>query len=122
MISFRLNSVPARIISWILAATIAVLSLVPPDLRPETGVPHHFEHFLIYAAMAAAFGFAYERSAIALATILVVFCALIEIAQLFVPGRHARFVDFGTDALATCFGLAIASVLKMFSSRCTHST
>ena len=122
MISFRLNSVPARVVAWILALTIAILSIVPPDLRPETGVPHYFEHFLIYAAMAAAFGFGYERSPNALATILVAFCALIEIVQLFVPGRHARLLDFVIDALATCFGLAVASVLKIFYRRATHGT
>jgi len=121
MISLRLNSVPAHIVAWILAVTIAVLSLVPPDLRPETGVPHYFEHFLLYAAMAAAFGFGYERGANALAAMLVAFCALIEIMQLFVPGRHARLLD-SIDALAICLGLAVASVLKLLDSRTSHGT
>jgi VanZ family protein len=120
MISRRLNSVAARVVAWILAVTVAVLSIVPPELRPETGVPHYFEHFLIYAAMAAAFGLGYERSANALATILVAFCGLIEILQLFVPGRHARLLDFAIDAVATCFGVAVASFLKMLYRRTTH--
>ena len=62
MIVFRLNSVPARVSAWILAVAIAVLSVVPPELRPDTGVPHYFEHFLVYAAMGAAFGIGYRWS------------------------------------------------------------
>jgi hypothetical protein len=49
-----------RIVAWSLAATIVILSLVPSELRPETGVPHLFEHFLIFAVTGAAFGLGYE--------------------------------------------------------------
>ena len=50
----------AKIASWTLAAAIIILSVVPPSLRPETGVPHELEHFLIYAITGFAFGIAYE--------------------------------------------------------------
>ena len=42
-----------RIVAWSLAATIVVLSLVPSELRPETGFPHILEHFFIFAATGA---------------------------------------------------------------------
>jgi len=50
----------ARIAAWGLATAIIVLSVVPPGLRPETGVPHSLEHFLIYAVTGCAFGLVYS--------------------------------------------------------------
>jgi VanZ family protein len=113
MILFRPNSGLPRIIAWIWGVTVAVVSIVPPELRPESGVPHYFEHFLAYAALGAAFGLGYVRSPNTLAILLVAYCALIETAQIFVPGRHARLFDFATDALAACFGVALVSVVRM---------
>jgi VanZ family protein len=34
---------------------------------------------------------------------------VIEILQLWAPGRHARFEDFAVDALAACVGLTITA-------------
>jgi VanZ family protein len=96
---------PARFVAWALACAIIVLSTVPPDLRPATPLPHNAEHFGIFWATGFAFGLGYRRRNVLLATLLVSFAAAIEIAQLFVPGRHARLDDFIVDALAICIGL-----------------
>jgi hypothetical protein len=37
----------ARGVGRSLAATIVVLSVIPPAFRPETATPHNVEHFLI---------------------------------------------------------------------------
>lgn len=100
----------ARIAAWSLAVAIVVLSLVPPVLRPETGVPHNLEHFLIFVATGVAFGLAYDVRLALLTIKLVSFAAAIEIAQLSVPGRHARLSDFAVDAVSICAG-AIAGSL-----------
>ena len=89
-----------RIAAWSLAGAIVVLSLLPPSLRPETGQPHILEHFLIFAATGAAFGLGYEARRGILTIQLIMFAGAIEIAQLFVPGRHARLSDFLVDAVA----------------------
>jgi VanZ family protein len=99
-----------RIAAWALAAAIAILSLVPPALRPGTGAPHSVEHFTIFAATGFAFGLGYRDRHHLLAVLLVIFSGSIEIAQLFVPGRHARLSDFIIDAIAACIGLIIASL------------
>ena len=92
-----------RISAWFLAAAIIVFSLVPSHLRPVTDVPHALEHFVIFAATGIAFGLGYgPRYSIAIA--LVIFAGAIEIAQLSVPGRHARLSDFIVDAFAACIG------------------
>jgi VanZ family protein len=100
----------ARIAAWLLSATIVVASLVPPELRPTTDAPHDLEHFAIYAATGLAFGLGYgPRYPVTIA--MVIFAGAIEVAQLFVPGRHARLSDFIVDALAACIGLAASHVL-----------
>ena len=108
----------AKIASWTLAAAIIILSVVPPSLRPETGVPHDIEHFLIFAATGFAFGIAYELQYAVLAILLALFAGSVEIAQLFVPGRHARFSDFIVDAIAMCAG-ALAVMLRPKPVRAT---
>jgi VanZ family protein len=102
----------ARIAAWGLAAVIVILSLVPPTLRPETAAPHSLEHFLIFAATGCAFGLGYKRRHDLLAIFLIIFSGAVEIAQLFVPGRHARLSDFVIDAVAACIGLVMASLLS----------
>jgi hypothetical protein len=104
-----------RIAAWALAAAIVILSLVPPTLRPETGAPHSLEHFTIFAATGFAFGLGYKRWHHLLAILLVIFSSAIEIAQLFVPGRHARLGDLIIDALAVCIGVVMASLLARFA-------
>jgi hypothetical protein len=97
----------ARIATWILVATIIVLSVVPPGLRPQTGAPHALEYLAIFSATGLAASLGYQRKHISLAILLVIFAAFVEIIQLFVPGRHARFSDFAVDAFAAIFGLMI---------------
>jgi VanZ family protein len=100
----------ARLSAWLLAASIIIVSVVPPWLRPETNLPHHFEHFGVFCATGAAFMFGYSQRALKLAVALVGFAGFIEIVQIFVPGRHARLTDFIVDAAALPVGMAIASL------------
>ena len=111
MIEFRPSVLLlARVAAWSLAAAIVALSVLPPDLRPETGIPHNFEHFSIYSVAGLAFGLGYDRKPVLTAILLLIFTGSIEIAQLFVPGRHARLSDFIVDAFAMCVGLVLTSL------------
>jgi hypothetical protein len=76
-----------RVAAWLLVATIAALSLVPPSWRPVTGAGHGLEHIAIFLATGLAFGLGH-----------------------FVPGRHARMSDFVIDAASACIGVAVALV------------
>jgi VanZ family protein len=107
----------ARIAAWSIAAGIAVLSVAPAALRPETGAPNKLEHFLIYFAAGFAFGLGYRFARALLAILSVMFCGCIEVLQLFVPGRHARLSDFIVDALAMCVGLMTTSLMRNIRQR-----
>jgi VanZ family protein len=104
----------ARVLAWSLAVAILVLSIVPPRFRPETDVPHHFEHLLIFLAAGITFGYGYGRRPFLLGLALVLFAGLVEVTQLFVPGRHARMSDFMVDAASLGVGVLLAS---LFGSR-----
>jgi VanZ family protein len=106
----------ARVGGWTLVAAIVILSAVPATLRPETGMPHHLEHFAIYWATGLAFALGYSLTPL-LATFLVVFSGAVEILQLFVPGRHARLSDFMVDALASVLGLMTVLLVAQMRNR-----
>jgi VanZ family protein len=99
-----------RVAAWFLATLITVLSLAPPSLRPETGTPHNFEHFAVFYITGFAFGIGYDRNRRLLSLTLVAFAATIELAQIFVPERHARVSDFIVDAAAACIGVLLAAL------------
>ena len=103
-------SVSAAFVALGLATAIVALSVVPPSLRPETGLPHGIEHFVIYWATGLAFALGSELKPGLLATRLVFFSGAVEIAQLFVPGRHARLIDFIVDGLAITVGVIAGSL------------
>lgn len=107
----------ARAFAWCFAGAIVILSLVPPALRPETGAPHDLEHFIPYFVTGVAFSLGYPRKTSLLAAYLIVFCGLVELTQMLVPGRHARLSDFMVDALAVVLGVAIVLVLPARSEQ-----
>ena len=100
-----------QVVAWLLILAIVMLSLGPPSTRPATGAGHNLEHLLIFVAMGAAFGLGYPRRFLLLPVALLAFTGAIEVAQMMVPGRHARLSDFLTDATATCVGIGFSFVL-----------
>ena len=101
--------VAARIVAWLLALAILVLSVVPAELRPVTGIPHDIEHFGIFVATGFAFGLGYAPRYVALAMAMLIFAGAIETLQSFVPGRYALLSDFFLNTLALLYGVAAAT-------------
>lgn len=100
-----------RIIAWILAAAVAFATLGPPTYRPHSELGQDGEHALAFILVGLAFGLAYGRNRWATVAVSVVMIGMLEILQLWMPGRHARLQDFVVDALAACVGLALAAGL-----------
>src|SRR5262245_13381438 len=98
----------SRVTAWVLLLAIIFLSVSPPTYRPVTRVGHGAEHFLIYLALGFTLGLGYANNRRLLAPSLVAFAAAIELAQLFVPGRHARVLDFVIGAVAGCLGIVLS--------------
>ena len=100
-----------RLFAWLLAAAITFATLGPARFRPHSELGQDGEHALAFVLLGLAFGIAYTRNRLLTAVIAVAGIGLIEILQLWAPGRHARLEDFVVDALAACAGLAIAAAL-----------
>src|SRR5579871_2121191 len=92
----------ARVVAWFALTAIVLLSVVPPSHRPTTFFPHRIEHAGIFLFDGLAFGITYCGYEWLASIGAVVFCAGIELAQLIIPGRHARLSDFVIDAAAMC--------------------
>src|ERR1700688_3639250 len=98
-----------RLFAWLLAAAVTFATLGPPRFRPHSNFGHDGEHALAFVLLGLAFGRAYTRNRLLTPAIAVVMIGVIEILQLWAPGRHARLEDFVVDALAACVGLGIAT-------------
>ena len=101
----------ARIIAWLAAAAIMLMTLVPPRFRLVTGVPHNIEHLIAFVLVGAAFGWAYPRRRFHIAVFGVAALGVIELLQTVVPGRHGRLIDLVVNALGFCAGIAAAQIL-----------
>ena len=97
-----------QVAGWLLILAIIVLSLGPPSTRPITGAGHNFEHLLIFLVTGLAFGLGYLRWFWSVGMGLLIFAAVIEVSQIFVPGRHARLSDFLVDAAASSLGVGLS--------------
>ena len=110
-----------RLIAWLLAAAIVFATLGPPQYRPHAAITHDGEHALAFILLGLAFALAYPRQRILAAGISVVSIGVLELLQLFVPGRHARLEDFVVDALAALAGFAIAAMTGWLLRSQLHS-
>jgi VanZ family protein len=102
--------------AWGSLAAIGALSMVSPSLRPVTALPHDVEHAAIFALAGLAVALGYSRHAVRHMIMLTAFSAAVELAQLFVPGRHARISDFLVDAAAACAGVLLALAHMRFTT------
>src|SRR5882757_8407244 len=106
-----------RIIAWLLTAAVTFATLGPAWLRPHSDLGQDSEHALAFVLVGLAFGLAYPRRRVLTAGIAVVLIGVLEMLQLWRPGRHARQEDFVVDALAACAGIAVAAMLDWLARR-----
>jgi VanZ family protein len=100
-----------RLVAWLLAAAVTFATLGPSHYRPEApAITHDGEHALAFVLLGLAFALAYPKQRWSVAGLAVVLIGVLELLQLFVPGRHARLEDFVVDALAALAGFALAAV------------
>jgi VanZ family protein len=100
-----------------MVVAIAVSSVVPQYDRVTTFLPQYVEHLLAFIILSAAFGLAYPFRFLAQTVALLLFAAVIELAQLWAPGRHARWSDFFVDVLGLCGGIGLAYLVTRRTDR-----
>jgi VanZ family protein len=109
-----------KIAGALAVVAFAVLSLVPRELRPHTGAPEFLEHVAAYALAGAllTLGYGKRRQPLTIVLSLSLYAAILEIAQIWAPGRNPKFIDF----VASSAGALMGSVLAWIGLRATRLT
>ncbi|MGA7325677.1 MAG: VanZ family protein [Rhodomicrobium sp.] len=104
-----------RLAPWLCVPAIAILSLVPGQARPHTGLPGQAEHFLAYFMTAILLGIQVRNltSRITLAFALCAYAAMLETLQIWIPGRSAQIIDFGASSSGALAGIIFSALLSL---------
>ena len=104
----------ARSAAFLALLAIGVLSLLPGDARPDLSpFPGQVQHVVAYA-VATVFlvaAFSEKISAFRIVALLTAYGSVLEIGQLWVPGRTARLTDIGADLLGAVIGALIGAFI-----------
>jgi VanZ family protein len=106
-----------KAVNWLAIISIVVLTIIPADGRPVTGLQSSQEHLLAFGFTGLTFGFAYPTHPRANLLSAVGFTFLLELGQIPLPTRHARLEDFIVDACAACLGILMACACRYFFRR-----
>lgn len=101
----------------ILIAAVVFATLGPPRYRPHSPLGQDGEHPFAFVLVGLAVGLAFPQRRLLVAAVSVMLIGLLEIMQLWAPGRHARLEDFLVDATAACIGFAVAAAVGRFATR-----
>jgi hypothetical protein len=107
-----------RGLAWFGIFAIAILSVVPADLRPTTGAPSEFEHLAAFGLVAGMFAIGYHLSLPRLLLAAFFFCGGIELLQVPLPTRHARLSDFIIDVGSAWAAICFVAVSDKLSVAC----
>lgn len=98
-----------RIGGYASVVLIGLLSLIPAALRPDTGANGKLEHLVAYMGAGALLALGSSTPGERWQGLwLVPYAGALEIAQIFVPGRHSRFSDFVVSGVGALLGVVAA--------------
>ena len=91
----KIPSVALKFTAWACIIGLAVASLTPAQEMFRTGFNTRLEHMVAYLFAGIAVIAAYPRtSKWSLAAILCAYAGVLELGQMYVPGRHAALLDW----------------------------
>jgi VanZ family protein len=105
-----------RTAAFLSLLAILVASLVPGPYRPHAGtLPGGLEHafaYMVSAFLLCLTGYHHWLSRPRVILFLTTYGALLEVGQLWVPGRHGQPIDVVADFIGACVGVSIASLVR----------
>ena len=110
---------PPSFAPWIAVALIALLSLVPGNLRPHTGLPGQAEHFIAYFVIGFVLAARFRTRTAWLVVIvsLGAYAAGLEILQRWIPDRNAQFIDFAASFFGALCGVGLFIAILQWRRR-----
>jgi hypothetical protein len=106
-----------RVSAWFCLAVIALITLGPIGLRPETGLSPQIERFVAFAVVGTLFAAAYPRYVLFAAVIVLGAAVMLELLQLLAPSRHGRLFDAGVKVAGGLVGLCAGWIVAHWSGR-----
>ena len=106
-----------KIAAWSLLVAVIAVTLVPPELRPSSGLPLKVERFLAFAVLAGAFVIAYPKRWLFVMAFICVGAILLELMQLLLPGRDTSEIDAAVKVLGAIAGTSGALIVQRLGSR-----
>jgi VanZ family protein len=97
-------------------AMIVILSLLPAQTRPHTGVGGEFEHWLAYALVGGAFaaGYCATRERLIAGSALTASAAVLELLQSLIPGRTPELAGFLASSFGAWIGIFLVALTASF--------
>jgi VanZ family protein len=107
-----------RPLTWACVVLLAVLSLTPGDYMVRTGAPGDLEHFVAYlgTGVIACLGYARRFGYFVSAVLLCGYAGVLEVGQIWAPGRHPDFIDFASSSVGVIAGMLLAWAWNSISS------
>ena len=107
-----------RVAGWFCVCLIVWLSWVPREWEARTGLPGQIEHFVAYAGTAAIFAMAYRGTARwRLAAAFIALAGILEIGQIWVPGRTSQVIDFAASSAGAVAGVLVGQAALPWLTR-----
>jgi VanZ family protein len=105
----RTPRVALRVTAWVCIGALAVASWTPGQEMVRTGFNTRLEHVAAYLIAGIAVISAYPGRPIwTIAAILCAYAGVLELGQLFIPGRHAAILDWlGSSSGVLCACLTV---------------
>ena len=99
--------------AWLALASIAALSVLPGNMRPDVIGDGHYEHFAAYFIVGFLLGLGYPRPRQLLASgfLLAIGAGALEAVQVWIPGRTASAEDFAISMLGAWSALVLIGIL-----------
>jgi apolipoprotein N-acyltransferase len=117
VVQIRMFQVLLRVSAWFCLAVIAVITLGPIGLRPQTGLSPQIERFVAFAVVGALFAAAYPRYILFAAIIVLGAAVMLELLQLLAPSRHGRLFDASVKVGGGVVGLCVGWIAAQWSAR-----
>jgi VanZ family protein len=98
--------------AWAVLFGLLIASVVPAGVRPVMVPWQYVEHMLAFGTLGMTFALAYRRQPMIWILGLTSFVVLIEIAQMILPTRHARWQDVVVNLVSVYAGLVLGRLLQ----------